>query len=336
MRYAMLIKPNANVRYHQSLQKLALIELECQLEAWDINAIPEITNIQDEPFLTFETENMTEAAWSAISRHSSVCFTAEIQGETLLPLMRNHSTYLSDDLSQVLKYKGKTNSDFTLMMLHCAKAASAFAAETRPLYVLDPLCGKGTTLFCALQEGHHAIGVELDTKAVTESDVYFSRYLKFHHWKHKREMLSHTLVKGKSVKVISYTIAKSADEMKQGDTRSLSLINGDASKLDQLVKKERAELIISDLPYGVQHAPKEGKGVSSLQKLVNDLAPVIEKSLKRGGAVALSFNSYTLSRKHVAQALADAGLEVMENRPYNDFSHWVEQAVERDVVIARK
>ena len=31
-----------------------------------------------------------------------------------------------------------------------------------------------------------------------------------------------------------------------------------------------------------------------------------------------------------------AGLEVMSQPPYDDFSHWVEQAVERDVVIARK
>lgn len=336
MRYAMLIKPTANVRYQQSLQKLALIELECQLKAWGIDSIPEIMNIQDEPFITFETDEMTEKAWDEISRHSSVCFTAEIQGDLLMPLKRNHRYYVTEDLPQVLKYKGKTNADFTLMMLHCAKAASAFARETEPLCVLDPLCGKATTLFCALQEGNHAMGVELDTKAIAETDTYFSRFLKMHYWKHKREMNALTIPHGKSARVISYTLAQNADEMRQGNTRSLSLINGDATKLDQLVKKERVDLIVSDLPYGVQHAPKEGRGISSLQKLINDLATGCHKVLRKGGAIALSFNTHTLRRTHVIEALQNAGFEVMEDQPYNDFSHWVEQAVQRDVVIARK
>jgi len=32
----MLLKPHPNVRYRQSLQKLALIELECILDAWHV------------------------------------------------------------------------------------------------------------------------------------------------------------------------------------------------------------------------------------------------------------------------------------------------------------
>ena len=60
------------------------------------------------------------------------------------------------------------------------------------------------------------------------------------------------------------------------------------------------------------------------------------QALKPGGALAFSFNLNTLRRKDVEQALAEAGLEVLTEGPYADFSHWVEQAVDRDVVVARK
>ena len=42
------------------------------------------------------------------------------------------------------------------------------------------------------------------------------------------------------------------------------------------------------------------------------------------------------AQEAVEQALADAGMDVLTEGPYADFSHWVEQAVDRDVVIARK
>ena len=60
------------------------------------------------------------------------------------------------------------------------------------------------------------------------------------------------------------------------------------------------------------------------------------RSIKPGGALAFSFNLNTLRRREVEQALAETGLEVLTEGPYADFSHWVEQAVDRDVVIARK
>ena len=55
-----------------------------------------------------------------------------------------------------------------------------------------------------------------------------------------------------------------------------------------------------------------------------------------GGAAAFAFNLNTLRRSQVVQHMQEAGLEVVSRPPYNDFSHWVEQAVDRDVVIGRK
>lgn len=338
MLYALLLKPHANVRYRQSLQKLSRIELECMLQAWNLQAsVPEIREIAGEPFLVFSAEKMPEAAWRAISRHSSICLAASLTEEgALLPIPRHSVSTLPDELPQVLKYKGKTNADFTYLMLHCAKAASAFARDEGRLTVLDPMCGKGTTLFCALCEGWDALGVETEAKALSEAEQYLERSLKWHRLKHKRTVSSCTLPKGGNAKMTEFTLAADAQAMKDGQALHLRTLCGDAARLKEMLKPESVHLIVSDLPYGVQHAPREGGSMSSLKGLLRLTLPGCAYALKDGGAISLSFNLNTLRRQDVSDAMEEAGLTVMQQGPWADFSHWVEQAVERDVVVAVK
>ena len=58
--------------------------------------------------------------------------------------------------------------------------------------------------------------------------------------------------------------------------------------------------------------------------------------LKHGGAIALSFNTYTRARDSVLQAMEGAGFIPQNEAPYNGFAHWVEQAVDRDAMLAVK
>ena len=336
MRYALLLKSHANVRYMQSLEKLALAELSCILQAWVPSASPVIETIAETRFLTFEAENVSDLAWAAISRHSSISFAACMEGDLLRPMPLVRPMYLPSDLAEVLKYKGKTNADFTAMALHCAHSTSDFSQLGEPLTVLDPFCGRGTTLFCALQEGHHAIGVDLDTKALTEADTYFARYAKYHKIKHRREASSLTISATQSAKEIRYLLANTPENYRHGDTRTLRLLAGDARNIGRMLGRERCHLVVGDLPYGVQHAPGKSGGRSSLQELIDGSMPAYASVLKRGGAIALSFNTYTLPRTLVEAAMRNAGLTVLGEPPYGDFSHWVEQAVNRDLVVARQ
>lgn len=335
LRYALLLKPHANVRYKQSLERLALAELMCILEAWGIFTEPTMESIAGAAFLIFETNQMPSQAWKAISKHSSICFAACIEDELLRPIPLQREGYMPDDIAEVLKYKGKTNADFTTMMLHCAQSASDFAQAGQPLTVLDPICGRGTSLFCATQEGHNAIGVEVDGKAIVEADTYFARYLKYHKMKHRRETASVTLPDRRNAKEIRYLFASTAEGYKTDDRRTLRLLAGDTRDVSDMLGVESCHLIIGDLPYGVQHAPKQGGRLSSLQGLLESAMSAYTKALKTGGAIALSFNTYTLSRQTVEEQMRRAGLTVMDRRPYADFSHWVEQAINRDFVVAR-
>ena len=48
-----------------------------------------------------------------------------------------------------------------------------------------------------------------------------------------------------------------------------------------------------------------------------------------------AFNVHTLKRNQVVSALARAGFCLAEGAPYEGLEHWVEQAVMRDLVVAR-
>ena len=87
------------------------------------------------------------------------------------------------------------------------------------------------------------------------------------------------------------------------------------------------------MPYGVQHGPGGQRG-KTLQQMVKDVLPAWKKVLLPGGAMALSFNTNTLRLEFVRQAMAEAGLRVMEGGEYDGLAHWVEQAITRDIAVA--
>lgn len=110
----------------------------------------------------------------------------------------------------------------------------------------------------------------------------------------------------------------------------------DALRSDKLYKKDFFDLVVSDLPYGIQHAPHEGKKIPTLSALVEKTAEACYPVMKHGGVAAFSFNVNTLSKKDALQALETSGLVPVTDPPYDDFSHWVEQAITRDIVFAKK
>jgi len=193
MQYALLLWPHANIRYMEALQKLAKCELSCLLKALQIDAPIEVQTLGGAPFLTFEAQPLNEAAFRALSGLSSFYLIAEKENGCLKPLTPAYPWYLPADAAEVLKYKGKTNASFTSLMINCALTASDFFNSGEALTVLDPMCGKGTSLYCAMRMGHHATGIEIDKKDWKEAGDYFARYLQLHKYKHKKKAASLTL-----------------------------------------------------------------------------------------------------------------------------------------------
>ncbi len=331
MKYGILLWPHANARYQAEAARLGRAELEIMLGRIAPGArVAGFSNDQLN-LLEFEVPSALLAQdVIALARHSLLYALFQIEGNLLRPISGRAETYLLPDLPGVLKYKGKTNELFTLLTMNLAVYASHFAqnAETR-LRFLDPMCARGTSLFQAVNRGWDAYGSDISSGDLKELSQYFKRYLEYHKIKHAFDRESFTLPGGKSASAFSFAFSQSGDEYRAGDRHYLRGAVCDCALVGRLFGKTRYHAMATDLPYGVQHAP----GGGSIDQLLGRSLPAWRDALLPGGALAVSFNSNIIKLETVRGFMADSGFIVMRSGPWDGFSHWVEQAVDRDIAV---
>lgn len=337
MRYAFLLQEHPNIRYRKSLEKLIVCELQATLNKYKItDDSVTVEKFGTDTYLCFDLPEIpSNEILCSLSRQTGVALLSAIEGEQLRPVLRDRLYVYSEDLPHVLKYKGKTNPDFMYLMLHCALSLSDFSIFDRSLTVLDPMCGKGTGLFCALCEGYQAIGFDADEKAIREGVDYFSASLQFHKRKYKKIEQSNTIQGGRPIRSVSFQLTETGDKLTEASKR-LSCFYADCASIPKVLHKNCCHIAICDLPYGVQHAPKEGGGISNLEKVARQGAIGCSFALCKGGVAAFAVNTNTLPRNKMEAIFAEAGLSPVTESPWNDYSHWVEQAITRDLVLAKK
>ena len=334
MVYTFELIKHSNIRYREAAIRLSRCELFSMLHALSIDCEITVETLGGATFLTFECRELNSDELHRLSAHSSVAFMAEKRpGPALIPLAAGFVPYLPEDLPEILKYKGKTSVPFTRMMINTAVAQTPYAFPQQPITFYDPVCGKATGCFCALMLGMNAVGLDQDAKALRESAVYFSRYLQYHKLKHEKEERSETLGK-RSVPVTCFTFSDTREHFQAGDQRSLSLAAADTSLSPVLFRHRPVHVIAADLPYGIQHTPREGGKPESLKGFLERSVPVWRSVMAPGAAIALSFNTLTLPASTVREVLRGAGLQPVDTEPYTSLKHEVEQAVVRDVVFA--
>ncbi|MBR5560539.1 MAG: hypothetical protein IKU73_03915 [Clostridia bacterium] len=332
MKYAFLLYPHQNVRYRQSMRLLAEQELLMTLRALGHECDVKMDDMGGAAFMRFETENLTERDIRMLSQLASVYMMFECRDGGLVPMESLHPQYIGEDLPALLKYKGKTNEMFTDTMLTMALASSSFiGAHDTDLIVCDPMAGRGTTLMLALRRGYHGVGVEIGKADVKEACDYMTRYLEFHRIKHKKSESSLTVKGQAGGRETKFVFSDTAEHFKAGDTRSLRMILGDTRDTLALLKAKSVHLMVTDIPYGVQKgtAGKQDSIGGTLQKAL----PAWHDALKPGGVLAMSFNTYVTKREELERMCQLAGFEIVETA---SLEHWVEQAINRDVILARR
>lgn len=332
MTYAFLLYPHANIRYRQSLLQLAVQELSMTLSALGREAEVVPQKMGGAMFLTFEAAKLTERDMRMLSQLASVYMLFEMEDGKLTTLERTHPNYVGEDLPALLKYKGKTNEMFTDTMLTMALAASAFMpVHDSQLVVCDPMAGRGTTLMLALRRGYHGVGIEIGKADVKEAADYMTRYLEFQRIKYKRTDSTLTVRGQVGGRENKFVFSDSAEHFKDGDTRTLRLICGDTREAEALLKPNSVHLMVTDAPYGVQ------KGTAGRQDSIGGTIaaalPGWFDVLKSGGVLAMSFNTHVTRREGLVRLFEKAGFEIVQTA---NLEHWVEQAISRDVILARK
>lgn len=334
MKYIFLLWPHANVRYRNETCKLAEAELKILLG----RVAPETEIARAEvaglPALKLNCpKELDGRAVAAVRGHSLLYGLFEYRPDgALMPVAGRERAYLGEDLPGILKYKGKTNELFTQFLVNLALYSGDFWNQDAPLNLLDPMCGRGTTLYVGANRGWNCTGADVDRADLREAEQFFKRYLEYHRFKHTLERGSLTVQGHTSAQSVQFTFSDTSENYKQKKTATLRLVNADACGVRETFGARSFHMIVCDLPYGVQHLSSGGNLETLLAKMLRGW----REALKPGGTAAISFNAQTLKPDTVLNLMESAGLEPLRDEPYRQFSHWVEQAVTRDVAVARR
>jgi hypothetical protein len=333
VRYALLVSPSANRVYAQQSSALARAELAAVSERALGSAI---TDVREEtlgsvPYVTFAAPELSPLTLSWLSNLAATFALFRLEGDLLAPLALARWDGLDSDLVTIQKYPGKTNETFTKLLLNVTLAASTFGAqERRPLSLLDPLCGRGTTLNQALSYGFHATGVEIDKKDFEAYALFIQRYVKDKRLKHDAVQGS---VKGHPKLDIAFALDKA--RYKAGDVQRLCYVSADTHAISEVFQARSFDLIVTDAPYGVQHGAHVGSAPQRKpHELLQSAIPIWRAALRPGGAIGISWNTLVARREALAKLLTEAGLRVCDSAAYGAFSHHVDSSIERDLIVA--
>lgn len=335
-RYALLILPAFNRVYGESSIRLTRSELavfsDRGLEAEVLDS--DERRIGGVPYVTFETTRpLSEHDVRLLSDLSSVYAVFALEGELLRPLEMRSRDRLSSDLITIQKYAGKTNEHFTKLLLNVT-ALAGDKGLVDGLSVFDPLCGRGTTLNQALMYGYDAYGIDLDGKDFEAYTGFVKTWLRNKRLKHTAETVPVRRERALVGRRFNVSFGLSKEAVKAGDMQRLTVVNADTLKSREFFKPHSFDILATDAPYGVQHGSKGGTGLSrSPLELLGRAVPVWAELLRPGGAMGIAWNTYGGKSSDLAAILTEAGLEVQS---YPDFEHWVDQAIVRDIIVARK
>ena len=240
-----------------------------------------------------------------------------IEGELLRPLDITTTFPLHDDFIFGSKFKGKTNERLTQMLVNVG-LASITTNPQQGISLLDPMCGRATTLLWAMQYGMKARGIERDPQALDDINRNLKKWTKIHRQKHK---MADGFIGGakKNGKFLEFSAV---------DT-SMRVAIGDAREADQIYKKEKFDLIVSDLPYGVQHTTNDN--TRNPLTIIEASIPAWKNCLKKNGAIVLAFNSNNPKRHSLIDVFSRSGFIA------TDFAvpHRMSESIIRDVVVLK-
>jgi hypothetical protein len=335
--HLVLLAPSANRVYASGADRLVAAELKIMIGAHDHPAIQLVT-VAGVGYLAVASASLDDHISGALGRLSGFYAAFQREHGRLLPIEVATPDLFENDLVTIPKYPGKTNEQFTRLLINVT-LASMRRPIIGPITILDPLCGRGTTLSTAMMLGCNAAGVEAELKAVEAYSGYLRTY-----WRRKR--LKHSLEVSpvrREGKIIGKRLdAEVIPAGREDRSVGVTVFSGDTRQSAALFGKRKFDAVLADAPYGVVHGSQtdvrgaSGKRDRSAAGLISEALPVWAGQLKTGGALGLSWNAIGLRRERLLELVADAGLEPLDFGPYRDFEHRVDSSIRRDIVVAIK
>jgi hypothetical protein len=327
-RIAILTLPATNRVYGRDAARLVVAELA--LVAPSLHAdigTPGIEVIGGVEYVVCDVPEVDEHDRFILSNLSGTYALFAMGGGSLRPLPVARLEYFQSDLISIQRYAGKTNEQFTHLLVNVAVAASSAAQERAggglPVRLFDPLAGRGTTLNRGLMYGFDVAGVDLDGPDFEAYRNFLTTYLKDNRISHKLQEAK--VRKGERAGSRRFTL-------RVGYSQIVDVVKDDTAYAAEHFGARSFDVLAADLPYGVQHGSTAGGELArSPQELLASALPGWRRLLRSGAGVALSWNTRTLPRDALESQLQQAGFSVVDA---SALDHKVDRAVTRGVVVA--
>jgi hypothetical protein len=175
--HLILLATSANRVYASEADRLVAAELKIMLGGGDHPRIEPI-RLAGVGYIALGTETLEERVCQALGRLSACYAAFRREHDRLQPIEISTRSLFDDDLVTIPKYPGKTNEQFTRLLINVT-LTSMQRSPGGPIAILDPMCGRGTTLSTAMMLGCNAAGVEVDPKAVEAYAAYLRTLRRF-------------------------------------------------------------------------------------------------------------------------------------------------------------
>ena len=321
------LAPQRSTQYADLVKQLAPYELD--LSVVGARVVESVTPMQlgSHEYLTFQVDREPDATMLHAMGNlamTDACFVfheqiGDVKGPFLEPVDTPVHYVLPKDLVYTRRYRGKTNELFTTFMCNVAHYSSDYRATPwNKLTLLDPLSGGGTTLFIGLTRGADVVGVERNRTVVEGTAAFLKQYTKEARIsaKFREDRLKNM---GKRWFITFGNAGRCVIGL--GDTNDVhAYVNG----------LKRPQLIVTDLPYGIQHR-------AEWKTMLVSALPAWADVLAKGGVLAFSWNASGFSREDMIALVEEVSdFKVLNTPPYNQLAHRVDRVIKRrDVVVAR-
>ncbi|WP_299353035.1 hypothetical protein [uncultured Shimia sp.] len=311
--FALLISPAARGAYFADTHAVA------RQEASGVAGV-DLGEIETIGGMDFLFASCGEARLADLMRLSFAQGIFRVDGPNWQPIEASAGFLLHPDFVSGEKYRGKTNEMLTQLLVNIALQEADTGNDA--LRVIDPMCGRGTSLFWAMRYGLSATGIEQDPSALNEVRRGLKKWTKLHRQKHK---LSDGWVQKSNKK----GIGKYLDFQAEG--QSVRIVTGDTVQARDLLGKRPFDLLVTDIPYGVQHMGG-ADGARSPLAVIQKAAAGWAACLAPGGVMAIAYNCNIPKRDEMFAAFDGLGLEVLER----NVAHRMSESIVRDVLVLRK
>ena len=327
--YLLQLAPQRSTQYSDLVATLAPVEFALSEVARTEGAAGALVELCSQRYLRFRTAAPLDGhALQELRGLATVDGLFELfdrigdqPGPFLRPIDISPRLRFAPALAMSRRYRGKTNELFTHFLCNLARQCSDLRTRAwDSLRILDPLAGGGTTLLTGLMLGADVAGIEAREQDVSSTVAFLRQFA-------REEGIACRVQQSRLKKLGKRWVLSLGKE----PPSKAVLACGDTADAVALLDGFKPHLVVTDLPYGIQHQ-------GQLQTLLRNGLPVWASLLPPSGALVFAWDATRFPRQEmVALVESVAPLRVCSGAPYDQLAHRVDRIIQRrDVLAARR